>query len=92
MMVWVTVSMVEITCALAWNSRCAVIMLTSCSVRSTLEASSAPAWIRPKFDSVASPRWATPELKVSWKDVSLTLVRPSGLEKFASATLPRAID
>ena len=48
--------------------------------------------IEPKFDSVASPRCGTPELKVSWNDVSLTFASPSGLEKLASATLPREMD
>src|SRR5690606_26086418 len=47
MTVWVTASAVEITCALAWKFRWAVIILTSCAVRSTLDDSSAPDWTLP---------------------------------------------
>ena len=47
--VWVISSAVEITCALAWKVRCAVIMSTSSFVRSTLDCSRAPAWINPRL-------------------------------------------
>ena len=39
------ITAVEITSALAWKFRCAVISDTSCAAISTFEASSAPDWI-----------------------------------------------
>lgn len=55
MMVWVIWSMVETICELAWKLRWAVIMLTSCSVRSTVEASSEPAWTLPRLELSGEP-------------------------------------
>ena len=65
MIVCVTASKVEITCALAWNSRCEVIRLTSSAIRSTLDDSSAPEEMIPKLEVPASPRNAVPDEKVS---------------------------
>src|SRR5690606_29033776 len=61
MTVWVAWSWVEIICALAWKLRCAVIMLTSCSVRSTVEASRAPDLMRPKSEESGAPLRGLPE-------------------------------
>ena len=88
MIVWVIWSIVEITWALAWKLRWAVIMLTSSSVRLTLADSSAPAWIRPRLEEPASPRTGSPDANVSIQAVSPDCWRPSGLGKLASAILP----
>src|SRR5690606_6470984 len=61
MTVWVAWSWVEIICALAWKLRCAVIMLTNCSVRSTVEASRAPDLMRPKSEESGAPLRGLPE-------------------------------
>ena len=51
-------------CALAWKARCAVIMLTSCVVRSTFELSRAPDWMVPKPAEPAVPCTTVPDVKV----------------------------
>src|SRR5690606_28400887 len=88
--VWVAWSWVEIICALAWKLRCAVIMLTSCSVRSTVEASSAPAWMRPKSDESGAPLRGVPEEWVAAHMLLPTACRPCGLTKLVSTIWPRA--
>ena len=65
MIVCVIESGVEIICAFAWKLRCAVIMLTSCAVMSTFDASSAPAWIRPKPELPAGRGSPGPSANVS---------------------------
>jgi hypothetical protein len=92
MIVCVTWSAVEIICAFAWKLRCAVIMLTSCAVRSTFEDSSAPAWIRPKLLVPAEPRTGSPDVNVSPQVVSPSGRKPCGLAKFESATWPSGCD
>ena len=71
MTVCVTVSAVEIICAFAWKLRCAVIICTSCAVRSTLDASSAPDWTLPNEAVPASPSSALPDWKDSAQVVSI---------------------
>src|SRR5690606_37526819 len=92
MTVWVSASWAWIICALAWQLRCAVIMFTSCSVRLTLEASSAPPWIIPNSAVPAAPRRARPEAWVSAQALSPTGCRPCGLAKLVSATWPSGVD
>src|SRR5690606_14563745 len=92
MTVWVTASAVEMTCALAWKFRWAVIILTSCAVRSTLDDSSAPDWTLPKDAVPASPSSASPDCEDSLHAVSPAWRRPCGLANVARATLPSAVD
>jgi hypothetical protein len=65
MIVWVIWSAVWIICALAWKLRCAVIMLTSCSVMSTFEAPAHRTAAGRARRLPAAPRSAWPEPKVS---------------------------
>src|SRR5690606_36278598 len=92
MTVCVTVSAVEIICAFAWKFRCDVIICTSCAVRSTFDASSAPDWMLPNDAVPASPSKTSPDAKDSPQAVSPTCCKPCGLAKLASASLPRAVD
>src|SRR5690606_12367800 len=92
MTVWVSASWAWIICALAWKLRCAVIMFTSCSVRLTLEASSAPPWTAPNSAVPAAPRRARPEPWVSAQALSPIGCRPCGLAKLVSATWPSGVD
>ena len=69
-MVWVTVSAVVITWALAWNWRCAIIRFTSWEATSTLEFYNAPDCIRPKLEVPDAPSWTSPEAWVSDQLVS----------------------
>src|SRR5690606_24603806 len=92
MIACVTWSAVEITCAFAWKLRCAVIMLTSCFVRSTFDDSSAPDWISPKLAVPGAPRTASPDMNVSAHEVSPSWRRPCRFVKFDSAIWPSACD
>src|SRR5690554_2554680 len=91
MTVWVVWSWVEIICALAWKLRCAVIMLTSCSVRSTVDDSSEPDWIWPKSEVSGAPVRAPPEAWVSAQALLPCDCRPCGLTKVDRATCPSAV-
>src|SRR5690606_31422459 len=88
--VWVAWSWVEIICALAWKLRWAVIMFTSCSVRSTVEASSAPGWMRPKSEESGVPLRGVPEACVAIHMLLPCACRPCGLTKLVSTIWPRA--
>src|SRR5690606_36609452 len=90
--VWVTWSWVEIIWALAWKFRCAVIMFTSCSVRSTLEASSAPPWTSPNSEETAVPTRGSPEAAVCAQALSPIDCRPCGFAKSVIATWPSGLD
>ncbi len=91
MMVCVIWSVVEITCALAWKSRCAVIMFTSCAVMSTLELSRAPDCIVPNPEAPPTPRTGWPDENVSAHSVLPSCCRPCGFSKLAIATCPRGV-
>ncbi|MNN16651.1 hypothetical protein D3C81_1297990 [compost metagenome] len=91
MIVCVIWSCVDTICALAWKLRCATIMFTSCSVRSTVDASSEPAWIWPRSDVSGAPVRGLPEENVSDHRLLPWFCRPCGLLNVVSATWPSAL-
>src|SRR5512140_7173 len=86
--VFITWSCVLMVCALAWYTRCAVIMLTSSRVRSTLDSSSAPDCSTPKPLEFAVPGMGCPEAMVSDQRLLPSGCRPSVFEKLASWICP----
>ncbi|KAG1362876.1 hypothetical protein G6F60_015785 [Rhizopus arrhizus] len=66
-------------------------MLTSCSVRSTVDASSEPAWILPRLEVSGMPVRGVPELKVSTHRLLPFDSSPCGLLKVVSAPWPSGL-
>src|SRR5206468_7211749 len=84
--VCITWSCVLIVCAFAWYTRCAVIMLTSSAVMSTLDASVADDCRLPKAPVPGVPTSGWPELELSAQELLPSGSRPFGLVKLASTT------
>src|SRR2546428_778476 len=79
-----TWSWVLMVCALAWYTRCAVIMLTSSAVRSTLDSSIAEDCSVPRLPEFGVPTKGAPESEVSAHSLLPSACKPFGLRKLAS--------
>src|SRR3569832_1654811 len=88
----ITASWVLMVCALAWYTRCAVIMLTSSAVRSTLESSTADDCNTPRLTELDEHTSGDPEVEDSVHMLLPICCRPLGVENFASTTLPSTAD
>src|SRR5438132_9110926 len=90
--VCITWSCILIVCALAWYTRCAVIMFTSSAVMSTFDSSSAHDCSAPRLPSPGTPTIGSPVAKVRDQALPPIGCRPCGLRKVAISTCPAGLD